>query len=142
MPAEGLSMLRPASFGPPRGTYSPGVLAEAPGRILYVAGQTASDSEGRIVSDDFTAQTRRVFENIGAVLAEAGMDFGNVVKLNYYLVNADHMPELVTLREELWPVLFPDGAFPAATLCVVSRLGRAEVLVEIEAIAVDCTPAR
>ncbi|HVB06245.1 MAG TPA: RidA family protein [Acidimicrobiales bacterium] len=138
MPVEGLRMLRPASFGAPRGPYSPGVLAEAPTRLLYLAGQVPTDGEGGVVGEDFATQARRVFQNIGAVLAEAGMGFGNVVKFTNYLVDPSHLPELRAVRGELWPELFPDGAFPADTLLVVARLARPEFLLEIEAVAVEC----
>ena len=52
-----------------------------------------------MVSDEFIPQAQKVFENIGAVLAEAGMTFANVVKFTNYLVNPDeHLPDLRTVR--------------------------------------------
>lgn len=139
MPANGLKMLRPATFGAPRGPYSPGVLAENPSAILYLAGQVPVDHNGDFVGEgDFETQARKVFENIGAVLAEAGMDFSHVVKFTNYLLSPEHLPLLRNVRSSLWPELFPDGAFPADTLLVVSRLARPEFLLEVEAVAVRC----
>jgi 2-iminobutanoate/2-iminopropanoate deaminase len=139
MPAEGLKMLRPESFGPPRASYSAGVLATGPTEVVYLAGQTPTAGDGSIVGgDDVVAQTHTVFENIRAVLAEAGMDFSNVVKFTNYLVSADLLPGFRTARNELWPELFPDGDFPADTLLVISRLARPEFLVEIDTVAVRC----
>jgi 2-iminobutanoate/2-iminopropanoate deaminase len=137
--ASGLKMLHPESFGERRMPYSPGVLAEGPTAVLYLAGQVPVDQDGTIVGDgDFIAQARKVFENIGAVLAEADMDFSNVVKFTNYLVNPDHLPEFRTVRSELWAEFFPDGAFPADTLLVITRLARPEFLLEIDTVAVRC----
>ena len=139
MPAPGLTTLRPASFGAPRGPYSPAVLVTSPSAILYLAGQVPTDGEGAIVGEgDFTAQAYKVFENIGVVLAEAGMDFSNVVKFTNYLVSADYMPELRAVRSDLWGKFFPDGAFPADTLLVISRLASPEFLLEVDCVAVRC----
>jgi 2-iminobutanoate/2-iminopropanoate deaminase len=139
MAAPGLRAIRPASFGAPQAPYSPGVLVDHPSAILYLAGQVPVDSDGAVVGEgDFTTQAKKVFENIGAVLAEAAMDFSNVVKFTNFLVDPAHLPELRTVRGELWPQLFPDGSFPADTLLVVARLARPEFLLEIEATAVRC----
>jgi 2-iminobutanoate/2-iminopropanoate deaminase len=137
--APGLKMLHPDSFGQRRMPYSPGVLAEGPTAVLYLAGQVPVDHEGAIVGDgDFTTQARKVFENIGAVLAEADMDFSNVVKFTNYLVNPDHLAEFRAVRSELWGEFFPDGTHPADTLLVVARLARPEFLLEIDTVAVRC----
>ena len=139
MAAPGLRMLRPATLGAPRGPYSPGVLATRPTQVLYLAGQVPVDGEGSITGEgDIEMQARKVFGNIAAVLAEAGMDFSNVVKFTNYLVSPDYLPGLRAVRAELWPELFPDGDFPADTLLVVARLARPEFLIEIEAVAVRC----
>jgi 2-iminobutanoate/2-iminopropanoate deaminase len=137
--ASGLKMLYPESFGQRRMPYSPGVLAEGPTAVLYLAGQVPVDHEGAIVGGgDFTTQARKVFENIGAVLAEANMDFSNVVKFTNYLINPDHLAEFRAVRSELWGELFPDGTHPADTLLVVARLARPEFLLEIDTVAVRC----
>lgn len=140
MAAHGFTMLRPASFGPSRGPYSPGVLVAAPTRVLYTAGQTPTDADGNIVGVDFETQARRVFENLGVVLEEAGMSFSNVVKFTNYLINPEDMSALRVVRTELWAEYFPDGALPADTLLFVSRLARPDFLVEIEAVAMECVP--
>jgi 2-iminobutanoate/2-iminopropanoate deaminase len=139
MAAPGLTMLHPDAFGTRRMPYSPGVLVQAPTAVLYLAGQVPVDREGAIVGEgDFTVQARKVFENIGAVLAEAEMDFSNVVKFTNYLVDPDHMAEFRAVRSELWSEFFPQGALPADTLLVVARLARPEFLLEIDTVAVRC----
>jgi enamine deaminase RidA (YjgF/YER057c/UK114 family) len=53
------------------------------GHTLYISGQVALDSSGKVVgSDDFTAQVRQVFANLKSRLDEAGASFNDVVKLN------------------------------------------------------------
>jgi enamine deaminase RidA (YjgF/YER057c/UK114 family) len=131
-------MLHPGSFGPPRTSYSPGVLAEHPVAILYLAGQTPTDGSGTVAEGDFVAQVHQVFANIGSVLAEAEMDFSNVVKFTNYLVDADDLPVFRAVRSQLWTEYFPDGALPADTLLVISRLARPEFRLEVEAVAVRC----
>ncbi len=139
MAAPGLRALRPAGFGASQAPYSPGVLADHPTAVLYLAGQVPTGADGVTVGEgDFATQAKKVFENIGAVLAEAGMDFSNVVKFTNFLVDPAHLPDLRAVRGELWPQFFPDGSFPADTLLVVARLARPELLLEIEATAVRC----
>jgi enamine deaminase RidA (YjgF/YER057c/UK114 family) len=110
-----------------------------PSEILYLAGQVAAGGDGSVVGiGDFVAQARKVFENIGAVLAEATMDFSNIVKFTNYLVNPEDLVAFRAVRSELYENLFPDGKFPADSLLVISRLARPEYLLEIEAVAVRC----
>jgi enamine deaminase RidA (YjgF/YER057c/UK114 family) len=103
------------------------------GRTLYIAGQIAVDKEGKLVgAGDFRTQVKQVFENLKMRLEEAGATFKDVVKLNYYLVDASDVQALRDIRNGYINVDNP----PASTLVVVKRLVREEYLVEIEAIAV------
>jgi enamine deaminase RidA (YjgF/YER057c/UK114 family) len=103
------------------------------GRTLYIAGQLALDVAGKLVGQgDFRAQVAQVFENLKARLVEAGATFKDVVKLNYYLVDAS---DLASLRDTRNRYINTDNP-PASTLVVVKRLVAEEYLIEIEAIAV------
>jgi len=103
------------------------------GRTLYIAGQVAADKDGKLVgAGDFRAQVKQVFENLKMRLEEAGATFKDVVKLNYYLVDASDMQALRDIRNGYINVDNP----PASTLVVVRRLAREEYLLEIEAVAV------
>mgnify|MGYP001324414690 CR=1 FL=1 len=103
------------------------------GRTLYIAGQIAVDREGKLVgAGDFRAQVKQVFENLKMRLEEAGATFKDVVKLNYYLVDASDLQALRETRNAYINVESP----PASTLVVVKQLVREEYLIEIEAIAV------
>ncbi|HSC06513.1 MAG TPA: RidA family protein [Steroidobacteraceae bacterium] len=70
------------------GTYSQAVRA---GDTLYVSGQVPLDpATGELLSGDMERQIHRVFDNLEAIVAAAGADFSQVVKLNVYLVDLKH----------------------------------------------------
>ena len=70
-------IIQPKSLNDPRPRYSQSILTEG-GKVLFIAGQTASDKDGNVVGKgDIKAQTRQVFDNIKAVLEAAGGSFDN-----------------------------------------------------------------
>jgi enamine deaminase RidA (YjgF/YER057c/UK114 family) len=73
-----------------------------------------------------------VFENLKRALAAAGATFNDVVKLNYYLVDASQLSVLREVRDRYVNVAAP----PASTLIEVRRLFREDLLIEVEATAV------
>jgi len=114
----------------PRGNYSHGVLVK-PGSLLFIAGQTAIGLDGTIVGiGDPYAQAKQVFENMAAVLSEAGGDFNDIVKITTYITDIAYRVKVNEARKE-----FFQKDFPASTLVVVKGLADAEFLVEVEAIA-------
>src|SRR5260370_37365132 len=71
----------PAAIGP----YSQGIRS---GRFLFCSGQIPLDPKsGEIVSGDIAKQTRRVLDNIAAILRMAGLTFDHVVKTTIFLTN-------------------------------------------------------
>jgi enamine deaminase RidA (YjgF/YER057c/UK114 family) len=103
------------------------------GRTLYISGQVALDSSGNVVGvTDFTAQVKQVFANLKARLDEAGASFNDVVKLNFYLLDAGNLQIVRDVRDTYVNREHP----PASTLVVVKQLVRAELMVEVDAIAV------
>lgn len=103
------------------------------GRTLYISGQIAVDSSGNVVgSGDFNAQVKQVFANLKARLDEAGASFNDVVKLNFYLVDAANLQIVRDIRDTYVNREHP----PASTLVVVKQLVRPDLLVEVDAIAV------
>ncbi|MFZ9044824.1 MAG: RidA family protein [Cyclobacteriaceae bacterium] len=69
----------PAPIGP----YSQAIAANG---MLYVSGQIALDRRsGNLVIDSITSETHQVMKNLRAILAEAGLDFSNVVKCSIFL---------------------------------------------------------
>ena len=102
------------------------------GRLVAVSGQVSLDERGELVgAGDPAAQARQVFENLRRCLAGAGADFGDVVKLTYYVTDIAHLPAIRAVRDEL---LGADG-LPASTAVQVVALFAPELLLEVEALA-------
>ena len=103
------------------------------GRPVYIAGQVALDPAGELVGPgDIAAQARQVFDNLQAALQTVGASFEQVVKLNYYLVDASQLPVVREVRDQYLNTEQP----PASTAVEVRRLFRDDILIEVEAVAV------
>ena len=108
--------------------YTDAVVA---GGWVYVSGVLALDSAGRLVGgDDVTAQTERIFENIGAVLKAAGAGPEHVVKVTVYLRRIGDRAAVNEVRRRF----FGDSR-PASTLVEVSAFVIPEAVVEVDAVA-------
>jgi enamine deaminase RidA (YjgF/YER057c/UK114 family) len=106
------------------------------GRPIYIAGQVALDPTGALVGPgDIRAQTRQVFQNLQAALQAVGVGFEQVVKLNYYLVDARHLPVVREVRDEFLNTDQP----PASTALEVRRLVRDDLLIEVDAVATSAS---
>ena len=111
----------------PIGPYSQAVMING---MLFVSGQIAINPEtGEMVTVNIKDETRQVMENLKAVLAEAGMDFSNIVKSSIFLSDMDFFASV----NEVYDSYFT-GAFPARETVQVSRLPK-DVNVEISVIA-------
>jgi 2-iminobutanoate/2-iminopropanoate deaminase len=123
----------PAPIGP----YSQAVLT---GNTLFVAGQIALDpASGKLDTLDIGAETRRVLENVRAILQAAKMDLGNVVKTTIYLSDLGNFKPVNAIYEELLTP-FCSGAdgtktFPARETVQVAALPKGAHL-EISVVAV------
>ena len=113
----------------PIGPYSQAILH---GNTLYVSGQIAIDPElGNLVTKDIESETRRVMKNLGAVLAEAKMDFSNVVKCTIFIKDMDDFKKI----NKVYGSFFDPVTAPARETVEVARLPK-DVSVEISCIAV------
>ena len=114
----------PSAIGP----YSQAVKA---GNLLFISGQIPLDpATGEVVEGDITVQTRRVLDNVKAILTEAGADFSNVVKTTVFLKD---MNDFVPMNR-VYAQYYPENC-PARSAVQVGRLPK-DVSVEIETIAV------
>jgi len=104
-------------------------------RVLYCAGQTSVDAEGNPMHPgSMAAQLEQAFDNLETVLAHAGMTLANVVRLNYYTRDvAAFMQAAPAVGGRLQKVVCK----PAGTLLGVASLFHPDILVEIEATAVE-----
>ena len=126
--------INPESLGTPRG-YSNGVLTDAGGRLLFVAGQIGWDEKQTIVSEDFVAQFDRALRNVVTVVIEAGGSPQQIARLVIYVTNKT---EYVDCREEIGRCYRTHLGkhFPAMVLVEVKGLLDDKAKVEIEAVAV------
>jgi reactive intermediate/imine deaminase len=128
--SSGIRFINPTTLSTPPGFTH--VVEITQGRTVFISGQVALDSSGKIVgSHDFRAQTQQVFENLKAALAAVGTDFTHVVKLNIYVVDMLQLPTMREVRDSYINTANP----PASTLVEVRRLANKEFLIEIEAVA-------
>jgi enamine deaminase RidA (YjgF/YER057c/UK114 family) len=127
-------LINPESLGAPKG-YSNGVLADAGGRLLLVAGQIGWNNEQTIVSDNFVEQFDRALANVVAVVTEAGGTPQQIARLVIYVTDKR---EYIDRREEVGQAYRAHLGkhFPAMALVEVKGLLADEAKVEIEAIAV------
>jgi len=127
-------LINPKSLAAPRG-YSNGVLTDAGGRLLFVAGQIAWDETHTIVSDDFVTQFDRALANVMTVVNEAGGAAADVARLVMYVKDKQ---EYIARRAEIGDTYRAHLGkhFPAMVLVEVRDLLDDRAKVEIEAIAV------
>ncbi len=121
--------LNPPAVPQPAGPYAQGVVAAGPGRWLHVSGQIGVQADGTL-AEGAGAQATVAWRNLVAVLAAAGMDTGDLVKVTTYLVDSADLPAVQAVRTG-----FLGEARPASTLVVVKELARKEWLFEVEAVA-------
>ena len=126
-----LKTYNPTGIAGPFGHYDHGVEAVNVSRLLHVSGQVGTASDGTVPAD-VAAQIECVWQNIEAVLAEAGMTPANIVRTITYILDADYVPLLAAARQEH---LGADHK-AASTTIVVAGLVRPEWKVEIDAVAV------
>jgi enamine deaminase RidA (YjgF/YER057c/UK114 family) len=111
------------------------VVAATGGKTVFVSGQVGVNERGEVVGKgDLRAQTEQTYKNLQLALAAAGATFGDVVKMNLYVVGLkpEHVPALREVRSRYVSAERP----PASTLVGVSALVGADWLIEIEAVAV------
>jgi 2-iminobutanoate/2-iminopropanoate deaminase len=112
----------PAAIGP----YSQAVRY---GSLLFMSGQIPLDPEsGEIVEGNIEMQTKRVLDNLKAVLEAGGMELQHVLKCTCFLKNMEDFPAFNSAYSEYF-----SGILPARETVEVSRLPK-DVLVEISAI--------
>ncbi len=111
----------------PVGPYSQAIVANG---FVFVAGQVPIDpSTGKVVEGGIREQTRRVLENVKAILEASGSSLEKVVKVNVYLKRAEDFAAM----NEVYSQYFPTE--PPARTTVVTNMVREEFLIEIDVIA-------
>ena len=110
------------------GPYSPALKA---GNLLFLSGSIPLDPvSGQVVAGDISAQTRRVMDNIKALLEAGGADFSNVVRTTVFMVDLGEFAAM----NEVYAGYF-SAPYPARSTVQVVKLPK-DVRVEIDVIAV------
>jgi len=114
--------------------FSQAVVANG-ARTLYVSGQTAWDSQKRIVGGvNLEQQARQAFANLRAVVEAAGATLADVVSVRIYIV--DYRPEKAAAVSRAFRDSFNGDVKPASTWIGVAALADPGFLIEVEATAV------
>ena len=109
------------------GPYSQAITT---GSLLFVSGQIALDpATGQVIEGDVAAQTRRVMENLAAILRAAGLGFDHVVRTTVYMADLAEFGAM----NEVYGQFFHSPA-PARSTVQAARLPR-DARVEIDVIA-------
>jgi enamine deaminase RidA (YjgF/YER057c/UK114 family) len=128
------SFINPESLGAPHG-YSNGVLSDAGGRLLFIAGQVAWDQQQQIVSADLVEQFDRALANVITVVADAGGKPEQIARLVIYVTDKNEYREHMKVIGERYRARMGKH-FPAMVLVEVAGLLEDRARVEIEAVAV------
>lgn len=118
--------IHPPNAAKPLAPYTPAVLA---GGTLYLSGQIAIDATGTLHTVDIRTETRKVMENLGALLNAAGLDYEHLVKVTIFLSDMSHYATV----NEVYGTYFQTTP-PAREAVAVKGLPRG-VNVEISGIA-------
>ena len=115
--------------------YANGVITEAGGRLLFIAGQIGWDQNQRIVSTDLADQFDRALANVITVVTEAGGQPEQIARLVIYVTDKNEYRARMKEIGERYRARMGKH-FPAMVLVEVKGLLEAGAKVEIEAVAV------
>ena len=127
-------LINPEALGTPSG-YTNGLLVDPAGKLLFIAGQIAWDSNQSIVGDDFVEQFDKALANVITVVRAAGGEPNNIVRLVIYVTDK------IEYRERTKEVgdryrKHMGKHFPTMVLVQVAGLLDDRAKVEIEGMAV------
>jgi enamine deaminase RidA (YjgF/YER057c/UK114 family) len=126
----------PFSYAGKKQPFAKSVVA---GDLVFLSGTTGRAVEtGELNSEKFEDQLKVSFDKIRAALTEAGTSMENIVKINFYLKNAEDAAALHQIEKEYWqkyaPRLLEEP--PASTMIQPLSLVQPNVLIEIDVIAI------
>ncbi len=121
----------PDTIHPPFARYSHAISVPPGQRLLCASGQLGIDVSGH-VPDTVEDQAAVCFDNIDAILADAGMTRSDVVRISAFVVERADLPGYMRARDLWMAGITPP---PASTLILVSGFARPEFRVEIEILA-------
>lgn len=129
--AQKLERSNPQGLSKPQpGTYTHVVKS---GKLVFIAGQTGVDANGKVVGAGMKEQLEQVMANLAAALKSQGADFSHVAKTTTFVTSVSEFraPDVAAVRAK-----YVGANAPANTLVQVQQLADPAYKVEIEAIAV------
>ena len=126
-------LINPVSLGAPRG-FSNGVLTDAGGRLLFIAGQVAWRENQEIASHDFVDQFDQALANVITVVSAAGGTATDIARLVIYVTDLNEYRRFTREVGERYRARMGKH-FPAMVLVEVSGLLEEAAKVEIEGVA-------
>jgi len=109
---------------------------DSPATLVILSGTASVNHEGKSIhAGDISAQAKRTFDNITALLREAGATWQNVVKATIYLKKMKRDYDALNRVRNAFFREVGITTYPAST-CVQAELCREELLVEIETWAI------
>lgn len=124
-----MKLHNPESIAPPFSPYSHGVEIPPGKRVLFISGQVGVGLDGT-VPDDLVAENRQAWDNVLAILGEAGMTANDLVRINAYVTTVEAQAAFREVRNEV----IGDHR-PASTLIRIAGLASDDWSVEIEVVA-------
>jgi enamine deaminase RidA (YjgF/YER057c/UK114 family) len=128
------TIVNPKSLGAPSG-YANGLITQPGGKLLFIAGQIASNENQQVISDDFVEQFDKALGNVVAVVTAAGAEPANIARLVIYVTNKHEYRARTREVGERYRKHM-GRHFPAMVLVQVAGLLDDAAQVEIEGIAV------
>jgi enamine deaminase RidA (YjgF/YER057c/UK114 family) len=127
-----IERINPPELGRPSG-FSHAVVTDAD-RLVFLAGQTALDADGRIAGDGIVEQFEKALGNLLTALAAAGGGPSDLVGMTVYIVDMDDYRAHAREIGAVWRRL-AGADYPAMAGIGVNRLWDAEALVEVQGVA-------
>ena len=121
--------LSPTSIHRPFSSYSNGVEVPEGQKLVFCAGQLGITKDGA-VPPTASEQAELCFDNIAAILADAGLGLEHVVRINAFVTGREYLRPYMEVRNKRFT-----HPLPASTLMVVAGFARPEFFIEIEAVA-------
>jgi enamine deaminase RidA (YjgF/YER057c/UK114 family) len=128
------TIINPPALARPRG-FSHGILVTG-GRLLFLAGQTGSDAEGRIIAPgDLVAQYEQTLRNLKIVVEAAGGTMQDIAQITIFIRDRDDYLMHLKQLGQVHRTFFGDY-YPATALFQISGFFQDEALIEIQGLAV------
>lgn len=111
-------------------SYSQAVIT-APGRMIWLAGQTGAVDDGGKLINDFDGQVRQIFHAFSDTLAQANAKLSDIVSVTCFLKDIRYAKQLTTIRGEIL-----GDNFPGSAVINITALATPLTLIEIQGVAV------